>query len=114
MNDPFTLVGQIRMARGVVFRKAPQRPPKAFPELRATSASSQVLVFLRELAEKMRVVLAYDPAMTIRANEVACDAYNLRRNEYVETADKTFRMKYFLKFALSKTSKLVLMVSCHT
>ena len=47
MNDPFTLVGQIRMARGVVFRKAPQRPPKAFPELRATSASSQVLVFLR-------------------------------------------------------------------
>ena len=26
---------------------------------------------LRELAEKMRVVLAYDPAMTIRANEVA-------------------------------------------
>ena len=69
---------------------------------------------LRELAEKMRVVLAYDPAMTIRANEVACDAYNLRRNEYVETADKTFRMKYFLKFALSKTSKLVLMVSCHT
>lgn len=47
MNDPFTLVGQIRMARGVVFRKAPQRPPKTFPELRATSASSQVLVFLR-------------------------------------------------------------------
>ena len=29
---------------------------------------------LRELAEKMRVVLAYDPAMTIRANEVSCAA----------------------------------------
>ena len=29
---------------------------------------------LRELAEKMRVVLAYDPAMVIRANEVACAA----------------------------------------
>ena len=29
---------------------------------------------LRELADKMRVVLAYDPAMTIRANEVACAA----------------------------------------
>ena len=49
-------------------------PPKAFPELRATSASSQVLAFLRELAEKMRAVLAYDPAMAIRANEVACAA----------------------------------------
>lgn len=44
----------------------------------------------------------------------ACDAYNLRRNEYVETAGKTFRMEYFLKFALSKAGKLVLMVSCHT
>ncbi len=44
----------------------------------------------------------------------ACDAYNLRRNEYVETAGKTFRMEYFLKFAVSKTGKLVLMVSCHT
>lgn len=44
----------------------------------------------------------------------ACDAYNLRRNEYVETAGKTYRMEYFLKFALSKTGKLVLMVSCHT
>ena len=29
---------------------------------------------LRELAEKMRVVLAYDPTMAIRANEVACAA----------------------------------------
>ena len=44
----------------------------------------------------------------------ACDAYNLRRNEYVETAGKTLRIEYFLKFALSKTGKLVLMVSCHT
>lgn len=44
----------------------------------------------------------------------ACDAYHLRRNEYVETAGKTFRMEYFFKFALSKTGKLVLMVSCHT
>ena len=29
---------------------------------------------LRELAEKMRVVLAYDPAMVIRANEIVCAA----------------------------------------
>lgn len=44
----------------------------------------------------------------------ACDAYSLRRNEYVETAGKRFRIEYFLKFALSKTGQLVLMVSCHT
>lgn len=44
----------------------------------------------------------------------ACDAYTLRRLEYLESAGKSFRMEYFLKFALSKTGKLVLMVSCHT
>lgn len=44
----------------------------------------------------------------------ACDAYTLRRVEYLENAGKSFRMEYFLKFALSKTGKLVLMVSCHT
>lgn len=44
----------------------------------------------------------------------ACDAYALRRLEYLESAAKSFRMGYFLKFALSKTGKLVLMVSCHT
>jgi hypothetical protein len=44
----------------------------------------------------------------------ACDAYTLRHDEYVETAGRTFRMEYFFKFALSKTGKLVLMVSCHT
>jgi hypothetical protein len=44
----------------------------------------------------------------------ACDAYVLKRSEYIEHAHKSFRMEYFLKFAESKTGKLVLIVSCHT
>lgn len=44
----------------------------------------------------------------------ACDAYRLVRSEFIEAAGKSFRMEYFLKFAESKTGKLVLMVSCHT
>lgn len=44
----------------------------------------------------------------------ACDAYTLARDEYRENAGKTFRMAYFLKFAESRTGKLVLIVSCHT
>ena len=44
----------------------------------------------------------------------ACDAYTLIRNEYLENAGKWFRMEYFLKFAESRTGKLVLIVSCHT
>jgi len=44
----------------------------------------------------------------------ACDAYALTRDEYVEHAGKSYRMVYFLKFAESRTGKLVLIVSCHT
>lgn len=44
----------------------------------------------------------------------ACDAYRLVRSEFLENAGKWFRMVYFLKFAESKTGKLVLMVSIHT
>lgn len=44
----------------------------------------------------------------------ACDAYEFTRDEYVEHAGKSYRMMYFLKFAESRTGKLVLIVSCHT
>ncbi len=44
----------------------------------------------------------------------ACDAYTLKRLEFIENAGKYFRIEYFLKFALSKTGKLLLIVSCHT
>jgi hypothetical protein len=44
----------------------------------------------------------------------ACDAYTLTRDEYLANAGRQFRMTYFLKFAESRTGKLVLIVSCHT
>ena len=44
----------------------------------------------------------------------ACDAYALKRSEYIEHAGKWFPMEYFVKFAESKTGRLVLIVSCHT
>ena len=44
----------------------------------------------------------------------ACDAYTIRRWEWVETARKELNIEYFLKFAIGKTGALVLMVSCHT
>lgn len=43
----------------------------------------------------------------------ACDAYSIRRVEKVPATGRTFQMEYFLKFAVSKTGTLVLMVSCH-
>lgn len=43
----------------------------------------------------------------------ACDAYAIRRVEWVATAGKEMLVEYFLKFAVGKTGQLVLIVSCH-
>lgn len=43
----------------------------------------------------------------------ACDAYSIRRVEWVATVNKEMSIEYFLKFAVSKTGQLVLLVSCH-
>lgn len=44
---------------------------------------------------------------------VACDAYQLRRSEWVEAAYKDMSFEYYVKFAIGKTGKLLLIVSCH-
>lgn len=44
----------------------------------------------------------------------ACDAYSLRRLEFMEKVGKSFTVEYFLKFAVAKTGQLLLIVSCHT
>ncbi|MEM5528246.1 hypothetical protein WN093_05390 [Gammaproteobacteria bacterium AS21] len=43
----------------------------------------------------------------------ACDSYRLSRDEWVEYAYKEMRYKYYVKFAIGKTGKLLLLVSCH-
>jgi hypothetical protein len=43
----------------------------------------------------------------------ACDAYRVRRAEWVAAANRTMTMEYFVKFAIGKTGQLVLLVSCH-
>ncbi len=43
----------------------------------------------------------------------ACDAYALRRLEWVASAGKEMGVEYFVKFAVGKTGQLVLLVSCH-
>lgn len=43
----------------------------------------------------------------------ACDAYSVRRKEWVPTAQKEMLMEYFLKFAINKLGTLVLTFSCH-
>lgn len=43
----------------------------------------------------------------------ACDAYRLFRDEWAENAHKYMRFEYYVKFAIGKTGKILLLVSCH-
>lgn len=43
----------------------------------------------------------------------ACDAYSLTRQEYVPNAHRDMNVEYYVKFAIAKTGKLLLVASCH-
>lgn len=43
----------------------------------------------------------------------ACDAYELGRKEWSDAARKDLYFEYFIKFAISKTGTVILLVSCH-
>ena len=43
----------------------------------------------------------------------ACDAYRVFRLEWSKVAYKKIPTEYYIKFAINKTGKLLLMVSCH-
>lgn len=43
----------------------------------------------------------------------ACDAYRIRRQETIPATGRSMTVSYFVKFAIGKTGRLVLMVSCH-
>jgi hypothetical protein len=43
----------------------------------------------------------------------ACDAYRIRRAEVIAATSKPTTVEYFVKLAVGKTGKLVLLVSCH-
>ncbi len=43
----------------------------------------------------------------------ACDAYSLRRSEWIEAAGKQMVAEYYIKFAIGKTGLLLLLASCH-
>lgn len=48
-----------------------------------------------------------------KSGVAACDAYRIRRSEVISATSKLTMVEYFLKFAVGKTGKLVLLVSCH-
>jgi hypothetical protein len=43
----------------------------------------------------------------------ACDAYDIRRLEWIAAAHKEMPQEYYLKFGINKAGRLLLLVSCH-
>lgn len=43
----------------------------------------------------------------------ACDAYVLRREEWLPHANKYMTIEYYLKFSVSNNGEVILTVSCH-
>lgn len=43
----------------------------------------------------------------------ACDAYKLKTRYFNEAAKKELSCEYYVKFAIAKSGKLLLLVSCH-
>lgn len=43
----------------------------------------------------------------------ACDSYRLQREEWADYAHKYISCNYYVKFAIGKTGKILLLVSCH-
>ena len=81
-----------------------------------------VKFFSGDLAEVVDLIQRLKPA-NYRDSEwcengkgsmVACDAYTVQRTEVMPATGKQETFEYFLKFAISKSGVLVLVVSCHT
>lgn len=47
------------------------------------------------------------------ASLAACDSYVLKRNELIQDSFNTIPIEYYIKFAIGKTGKLLMLVSCH-
>jgi len=43
----------------------------------------------------------------------ACDAYSIIRKEWIPAARKEMDFEYYIKFAIGKTGKILLLTSCH-
>lgn len=43
----------------------------------------------------------------------ACDAYSVIRKEWIPATRKEMDFEYYIKFAIGKTGKILLLVSCH-
>lgn len=114
-------------------RKISGGPLYVLAEIQAISAQAGAVVFwtrncIRDVAnlgldtddvgELLRELVADDYRDSEwcengKAGWVAADAYTLRRQEFIEVTGKWMSIEYYLKFAMGKTGKLVLMVSCH-
>ena len=73
----------------------------------------EVQVLLKEAITRGRYVNSEWCVQKPTGPWAACDAYRLSRDEWIDRAHKKMRIEYYVKFAIGKTGKVLLLVSCH-
>lgn len=87
---------------------------KCIEDLQKWSLDEDNLLELSELALRSgRFIGAQWCQQNPNGPWAACDAYHVTRNEWIVTAHKEMDIEYYIKFAISKTGKILLFASCH-
>lgn len=125
-NPPTQLgVGRIKIERGPLYDLARVQQlvdnPDSINLFTRTCIGKVHELFDSDTEQVAVLIQALDPRDYIdsewcgngKSGVAACDAYRIRRTEVIAATSKPATVEYFLKFAVGKTGKLVLLVSCH-
>lgn len=74
---------------------------------------NDILILLREALQKGKHKGSEWCEQNNDGPVAACDAYVLKRMEWNKATQKHIECEYYIKFTISKTGKLLLLVSCH-
>ena len=87
---------------------------KGLKDLRVLNLDEQDLRELLSLAvNRGRFVGSEWCAQNENGPWAACDAYSVSRREWIANARKEMNIEYYMKFSLSKSGRILLLVSCH-
>lgn len=87
---------------------------------KCTSDLAKWSLDLGDVCELIQIAIErgqYRGSQWCRQNEqgpwAACDSYRVFRKEWIAAANKEMTIEYYIKFAIAKSGKMILTVSCH-
>ena len=131
-SNPPTKAGRVKIAEGPLY---------GLEEVKALASDLQLLLLTRKCIQTVRDLYEgvrddYDSDLAMVADLLvrlgtngryldsewcdngkgalaACDAYEVCRDEMIPATGKAVQSRYFVKFAIGTTGRILLLVSCH-